>query len=511
MNVLILISLAVFAFFILGAFCIKKLIVDKQINKAKENSDKILNAAKEEAERIKSETIINAKEEIYKFRENAEKEYFQRYQDFQIKEQKIFEKEEFLNKKIEFNEILEKKSQEKIKECESKLDELEKIKWQQLEELKKISKIKPEEAKNKIMKILSQELAREKSELILDFRKSLDLEKEKIAQNVVVDVVSRCSCDYILDVSVSVIKLSSDEMKGCIIGREGRNIRTLENLTGVDIIVDDTPETITVSSFDPYRREIAKVAINLLISDGRIQPAKIEEMVEKAKNEVDKGIEDEGQRAILDLKICEIHPELIELIGRLKYRTSYGQNALKHSMEVAYISGLLASEMGLDSSLARRCGLLHDIGKALTSVSEGSHVDIGVKLLKKYDESKEVINAVAAHHGDCKPESAIAIIIQAADSISASRPGARKENLEDYIKRISKLESIANEFDAVERCYAIQAGREIRVVVSPEKISDDEMVLMAREICKKIEENVNYAGQIKVQMIRESRYAEYAK
>ena len=471
MNVLILIFLAVFAFFILGAFCIKKLIVDKQINKAKENSDKILNDAKEKAERIKSETIINAKEEIYKFRENAEKEYFQRYQDLQIKEQKIFEKEEFLNKKVEFNEILEKKSQEKIKEFESELDELEKIKRQQIEELKKISKIKPEEAKNKIMKILSQELAREKSELILDFRKSLDLEKEKIAQNVVVDVISRCSCDYISDVSVSVIKLSSDEMKGCIIGREGRNIRTLEHLTGVDIIVDDTPETITVSSFDPYRREIAKVAINLLISDGRIQPAKIEEMVERAKNEVDKGVKDEGQRAVLDLKICEIHPELIELIGRLKYRTSYGQNALKHSMEVAYISGLLASEMGLDS----------------------------------------VINAVAAHHGDCKPESAIAIIIQAADSISASRPGARKENLEDYIKRISKLESIANEFDAVERCYAIQAGREIRVVVSPEKISDDEMVLMAREICKKIEENVNYAGQIKVQMIRESRYAEYAK
>ena len=483
---------------------LKNKIYGKRLENAKREYYEILEKAKKEAESIKSQMVVNAKEEIHKFREDAENQIFERHKDIQSQEKKLQNKEELLNQRIEAAANSEKMARKRI-------EEYEKLKKNQIRELEKISKMNSKEAKNQIMKILDGELSREKANSIFKFEKELKQEKEQISQKIISDAILKYSCDYVSDISVSVVRLPSDEFKGCIIGREGRNVRTLENLAGVDLIIDDTPGTITISCFDPYKREIAKKAIEMLISDGRIQPAKIEEMLKKAKKEVDRDIRNEGQKAVLDLQLCELHPDLIEIIGKLKYRTSYGQNALKHSLEVAYISGLLASELGLDSSIAKRCGLLHDIGKAMTYSIEGSHVDVGVSLLEKYSEPKEVINAVASHHGDSKPDSAISVIVQAADTISASRPGARKENLEDYVNRIKKLEDIVNQFDMVERCYAIQAGKEIRVIVSPEKISDDEMLVTAREICKKIEDNLIYPGQIKVSMIRESRVIDYAK
>ena len=490
-------------------------IIDKQIKKQLENSEinakAILDKAKIDAEALRSDMILSAREEIHKFKENAEKEYYERYKDIQLREKKIEEKENNLLKKSNDIDSLEVEVKSRMEDAEKKLKELENIKNEQVSKLEKISKMSSSDAKKKIMKLLDKELNHEKALSIFNFKEKLESEKEKISKNIIANAILKCSCEYVSENSISVVRLPSDEIKGCIIGREGRNIRAIETLAGVDLIVDDTPETIAISSFDPYKRAIAKKAIELLIFDGRIQPSKIEEMVEKAKSEINKNIHTEGQKAILDLQICEIHSDLIDLIGKLKYRSSYGQNALQHSIEVAYISGFLASEMHLDESLAKRCGLLHDIGKSLTYEVEGSHVDVGVKVLTRYSESPEVINTVASHHGGCEPESAIAIIVQAADTISASRPGARKENLENYIKRIQKLESLVQEFDFVERCYAIQAGREIRVIVSPEKISDDEMIIFARDICKKIEENLSYPGQIRVNMIRESRVVEYAK
>lgn len=483
----------------------------KQIDDAKITSNKILENAKIDAENLKSDMILSAREEIHKFKENAEKEYYERYKDIQLREKKVEEKENNILEKNKHIDFLEEQAKSKIEESEKKLKELEDIKNQQISELEKISKLSSVDAKKKIMNLIDKELNHEKSCAIFNFKERLESKKEEIARNVIANAILKCSYDYVTENSISVVRLPSDEIKGCIIGREGRNIRAIETLTGVDLIIDDTPETITISSFDPYKRAVAKKALELLIFDGRIQPSKIEEMVEKAKSGIDKDIRNEGQKSILDLQICEIHSELIDLIGRLKYRSSYGQNALQHSMEVAYISGFIASEMHLDEALAKRCGLLHDIGKSLTYEIEGSHVDVGVKILTRYSESPEVINAVAAHHGGCEPESAIAIIVQAADTISASRPGARKENLENYVKRIQKLESLVQEFDFVEKCYAIQAGREIRVIVSPDKVSEDEMLIFARDICKKIEENLSYPGQIKVNMVRENRVIEYAK
>lgn len=515
MDILIILMIATLIISIVIFYFVKKSIIDKMVEKqildAEENSKKILDEAQRHAESIKTKIILDAHTEIHKFKESAEKEYYERYKDIQLRESKIMEREDDLSKKSKQIESLESYVKSQVSKSEKELEKIRDIKKRQFGELEKISKMSSENAKKKMLDLMDKELSHEKALAIYKFEENLKSEQEEIAKDIIANAVLKCSADYISDNSISVIRLPNDEIKGCIIGREGRNIRSIESLAGVDLIIDDTPETISISSFDPYKRAIAKKSLELLIADGRIQPSRIEEMFEKAKSEINKDIRNEGQKVVLDLQISGIHSELINLIGKLKYRTSYGQNALQHSIEVAYISGFLAAEMQLDELLARRCGLLHDIGKSLTYNVEGSHVDIGVQILTKYSESPEAINTVASHHGGCAPESPIAILVQAADTISASRPGARKENLENYIQRIKKIESLISEFDYVERCYAVQAGREIRVIVSPEKISDDEMTVSAREICKKIEENLNYAGQIRVYMTRESKVVEYAK
>ena len=502
--IIIIISLILFVLF-------KKNYLNKQLDISKEQAKFIIERASEEAKNIKSSIILEAKEEAQKFKENIENEVHERLKDIQFREKHLIDRENILDEKNKQIDSLVKKHQEDVQLLNQELEKLESLKNDQLSELEKISNLTLDQAKNIILDKLNSELSSEKASIIIDFEQQIKKEKEKISREIVSNVIQRCSSEYVSESTVSVINLPNDNVKGCIIGREGRNIRSIESLTGVDLIIDDSPSVIAVSSFDPYKREIAKNAIEMLISDGRIHPSKIEEMVEKATKEIDGDIQNEGQRTVIDLQIRNINYELINLIGQLKYRTSYGQNALKHSIEVANISSLLASELGMDPTLSRRCGLLHDIGKSLTYKVDGSHVEVGVKILRKYGESEEVIDAVASHHGDCKPKTIDAILVQAADSISASRPGASKENFENYVKRIRDLESLVNQFEFVERCYAIQAGREVRVIVSPLKISDDEMVLKAREICKKIEENLSYPGQIRINMIRENRVVEYAR
>ena len=401
--------------------------------------------------------------------------------------------------------------QNKIKTADKKLEEAEVIKTHQMEMLEKISGLTAEQAKNQLLESLDKELVHEKALKISTYEQQIRDEAEDKARQLISLAVSRCAADHVSEATVSVVNLPNDEMKGRIIGREGRNIRTLETFTGVDLIIDDTPEAITLSCFDPVRREIARQALERLIADGRIHPARIEEMVEKARRDVDQTIRSEGERAVMETNVHGIHHELVKLIGRLKYRTSYGQNVLNHSIEVAHLAGMMASELGVDANTARRAGLLHDIGKALNHEIEGSHVEIGVDVCKKYKENPEVIHAIEAHHGDVEPRTVIACIVQAADAISAARPGARRENLENYIKRLEKLEEIADSFEGVERSFAIQAGREIRIMVKPEVIKDDGMILVARQIVQRIENELDYPGQVKVNLIRESRAVDYAK
>ena len=403
--------------------------------------------------------------------------------------------------------MLEKK--EKL--VDQKLTEVDELKQNQVNELEKISGLSEEQAKEILLKKLDESLIHEKAVKIKESEQKFHDEAEAKAREIISLAIQRCASDHVSEATVSVVPLPSDDMKGRIIGREGRNIRAIETLTGVDLIIDDTPEAITLSSFDPVRREVARLALENLIADGRIHPARIEETIEKAKQQVDKTIKTEGERAVIEASVNSMHPELIKLLGRLRYRTSYGQNVLNHSLEVSHLSGLMASELNLDPTLARRAGLLHDIGKALDHEIEGSHVDIGVEILKKYKENEAVIHTVHAHHGDIEAKTVIDCIVQAADAISAARPGARRENIENYIKRLEKLEAVASSFNGVDSCYAIQAGREIRIMVKPEKVSDDKMVILARNICKKIESELDYPGQIKVNMIRESRAIEYAK
>ena len=513
MSILItvLISCLILSAFLISSFVFKKLYFDKQSDALKEQAKYVLDKASSEAEILKSRALVEAKEESQKFRESIENEMHDRLKDIQLREKRLTSRENEIEEKNRYVESLQKKSRSKMNEIDRRLFELKELQETHVRQLQKISGLSSQMAKEELLKMLDGQLIHEKASAILRFEENLKIEKEKIAKKIIADSIQRCSSDFISMNTISVIDIPNDSIKSYIIGREGRNIRALESLTGVDLIIDDSPEVITISSFDPYRREIAKVAIELLIIDGRIQPAKIEEMVNRATKEVDKDIENEGQRVILDLQIRNIHKELIKLIGRLKFRNSYGQNALKHSIEVAYISSMLASELGANVELAKRCGLLHDIGKALSYKVDGSHVEIGVDVLKKYGETDLVINSVASHHGDCKPESLEAILVQAADSISASRPGARRENFENYVKRIHDLEQLVSDFEFVEKCYAIQAGREIRIIVSPLKISDDEMVTATREIGKKIEENLEYPGQIKISMIRENRVVDYAR
>lgn len=499
----------VISFFLGVAY--RKKVSEAEIVSAEEEAKRIVNDAIKTSETKKKEALIEAKDEIYKLRTDAEKEIRELRSEVQRQERRLQQKEETLDKRADNLEKKEDRVTESLKDVEKRLFEAEEIKKRQFEMLERISGLTVEQAKQQLMQDLDNELTHERALKIESFEQLLKDESEVKARDILSNVISRLSADFVTETTVSVVALSSDEMKGRIIGREGRNIRAIETMTGVDLIIDDTPEAITISCFDPVRREVARNALEKLISDGRIHPARIEETVEKARREVEQTIKQSGEKAVLELGIHGIHPELVKILGRLRYRTSYGQNVLNHSLEVAYIAGMLADELGLDATLARRAGLLHDLGKALDHELEGSHISIGVEFAKKYRESAEVIHAIEAHHGDVEAKTVIAFLVQAADAISAARPGARRENLESYIKRLEKLEEIANSFEGIDKSFAIQAGREIRIIVKPEMINDDQMVLAAREIVKKIENELNYPGQIKVHLIRESRAIEFAK
>ena len=489
----------------------RKKIAETEIGSAEQEAKRIVSHAIKTAEAKKKEAILEGKDEIHRQRTEAEKEIADRRKEVQRQERRIQQKEENLDKKLEHLEAKEEIVNQKNKQAEERLNEAEAVKRSQFEVLERISGFSMEQAKEYLLQNLENELTHEKAVKIMEIEQQTKDEADSKAREIISLAIQRCAADHVAEATISVVPLPNDEMKGRIIGREGRNIRTIETLTGVDLIIDDTPEAITLSSFDPVRREIARIALERLISDGRIHPARIEEMVEKARREVDATIKQEGERAIIEAGVNGIHPELVKLLGRLRYRTSYGQNVLNHSLEVAYLSGIMASELGLDPTIARRAGLLHDIGKSLDHEIEGSHVDIGVDVARKYKENEAVIHAIHAHHGDVEAKTVIACIVQAADAISAARPGARRENLENYIKRLEKLEEVASSFEGVERCFAIQAGREIRIMVKPEIVGDERMIPLAREICKKIEDDLDYPGQIKVNIIRESRAIEYAK
>lgn len=496
--------------FALG-FLYRKKSAEQNIGSAENEAARIINDALKDAESKKKEIVLEGREEVLKFKGETEKELSERRKDVQRLERRVQQKEENLDKKMDSLENKEKSLESKSKSVEEKLREAEAVKKSQFDMLERISGFTAKQAKEYLLESLQDELVHEKAVKISLYEQKLKEESDKIARNILSLAIQRCAADHVAEATISVVPLPNDDMKGRIIGREGRNIRAIENLTGVDLIIDDTPEAITLSAFDPVRREIAKVALERLIIDGRIHPAKIEEMIEKARIDVERDIKETGQRTILQLGINNVHGEIVKLLGRLKFRTSYGQNVLKHSIEVANICGMLASELGLDSTLAKRAGLLHDIGKALDHEIEGSHVDIGVDVAKKYKESNDVIHAIHAHHGDIEPKTEIAFLVQAADAVSAARPGARRENLENYIKRLEKLESLASSFVGVESCFAIQAGREIRVMIKPEVINDESMIPLARSICEKIEAELTYPGQIKVNIIRESRAIDYAK
>jgi ribonuclease Y len=489
----------------------RKKVSEREISSAEEEARRIINEAIKTAESKQRELLLEAKEEIHKSRTEYEREVKERRSELQKQERRLQQKEENLDKKTD---NLEKKSEllnKKIAEVDALRDEVKLIKRSHLEMLERISGYTAEEAKEYLLKNLEAEVTHEAAMKIKEVEARYKEEADQKAREYITLAIQRCAADHVAEATVSVVPLPNDEMKGRVIGREGRNIRTIETLTGVDLIIDDTPEAITLSSFDPYRREIARISLEKLILDGRIHPARIEEMVEKAKKEVDATIKSEGERAMFETGVHGLHPELVKLLGRQKYRTSYGQNVLNHSIEVSHIAGLLASELGLDVAMAKRAGLLHDIGKSIDHEVEGTHVSIGVDLARKYKESDIVVNAIQSHHGDVEPTSLISCIVQAADAISAVRPGARRENVESYVKRLEKLEELTSSFPGVASSFAIQAGREIRIMIKPEEVSEDEMVLLARDIAKKIESDLEYPGQIKVNLLRETRAVEYAK
>ena len=484
---------------------------DSKIGSAESKAREIIDDAVKTAEAKKKESLLEIKEESIRTKNELEKETKERRAELQRYEKRVLSKEESLDKKAEAIEKREAgftAKEEQLKAREAKVEELSK---QRVQELERISGLTSEQAKEYLLKTVEDDVKHDTAKMIKEMEAQAKEEAEKKAKDYVVTAIQRCAADHVAETTISVVQLPSDEMKGIIIGREGRNIRTLETLTGVELIIDDTPEAVVLSGFDPIRREVARIALEKLIVDGRIHPARIEEMVEKAQKEVEAVIREEGEAAALEVGVHGIHPELIRLLGRMKFRTSYGQNALKHSIEVAQLAGLLAGEIGLDVRLAKRAGLLHDIGKSIDHDVEGSHIQIGVELCRKYKESATVINAVEAHHGDVEPESLIACVVQAADTISAARPGARRETIETYTNRLKQLEDISNQFKGVEKSFAIQAGREIRIMVVPEQVSDADMVLLARDISKQIEYELEYPGQIKVNVIRESRVTDYAK
>ena len=496
--------------FILGGIHRKK-VAEKAIWDATEEANRIVSNDVTAAEAKKREVLIEAKDEIHRERTENEKEIKERRAEVQRSERRLIQKEESLDKKLDALEKKENAITKRQQEADARLKEIDALKKSQFDLLEKISGFTKEQAKDYMLKQLEGDLDHEKAVRILEYKQRTKDEADTIAKEIIGNAIQRCAADHVAEATVSVVDLPNDEMKGRIIGREGRNIRTLENITGVDLIIDDTPEAITVSSFDPIRREVARLTIEKLIADGRIHPARIEEMYEKAKREVDVSIKQAGERAVIEAGVNGINGELVKLLGRLKYRTSYGQNVLNHSLEVSYLAGLMASEIGADVKLAKRAGLLHDIGKALDHEMEGTHIALGVEYARKYKEKEEVIHAIEAHHGDVEAKTIVAVLVQAADAVSAARPGARRENLQNYIKRLEQLEEISKSFDGVERTFAIQAGREVRIMVRPEAVSDDKMVILARDIAKKIEDELEYPGQIKVHIIRESRAFDFAK
>ena len=517
MDPILAIVIAVVAALVVGviawfaAIAYRKKVYEAKVGTAEVKAREIIDDALKTAETKKREALLEAKEESIKTKNELERESKERRAEIQRYEKRVLSKEEAIDKKAETLEKREAKMNAKEAELDRLRGEVEEARQHQLQELEKISGLTSEQAKEYLIKSVEDEVKHETAVLIKELENSAKEEADKKAKEYIVSAIQRCAADHVAESTISVVQLPNDEMKGRIIGREGRNIRTLETLTGVELIIDDTPEAVVLSGFDPIRRDVARIALEKLIVDGRIHPARIEEMVEKAQKEVETMIREEGESAALEVGVHGIHPELIKLLGRMKYRTSYGQNALRHSVEVAILSGLLAAEIGVDVRLAKRAGLLHDIGKSIDREMEGTHVQIGVDLCRKYKESAIVINAVEAHHGDVEFQSLIACIVQAADTISAARPGARRETLEAYTNRLKQLEDITNSFKGVDKSFAIQAGREVRVMVVPEQVSDDDMVLMARELSKKIEAELEYPGQIKINVIRESRAIDYAK
>ena len=511
-------SLIIIATFLISAvigivvgMIMRKKIAESKIESAEKEAKRLIDLAKVEAENLKKEEIIKAKEEIMNNRKELDQEIKERRSEIQKQESRMIQKEENLDKRSDNLEKKEKELDKEYESLENQKKEVSELYEKQVQELQRIASLTREEAKKQLLMEMEKEITTEKAKLIRDLNQKSKEEASKNAKEIITYAVQKCAADHTSETTVSIVALPSDDMKGRIIGREGRNIKALETLTGIDLIIDDTPEAVILSGFDPLRREVARIALEKLIDDGRIHPAKIEEMVEKAKEELNNIIKEEGERAVLETGVNNLHPDLIKLLGKLKYRTSYGQNVLSHSIEVSNLARIMAEELGLDAKRARRAGLLHDIGKALDHDMEGTHVQIGVDILKKYKENPLIINAVEAHHGDVEPETTEAVLVQAADAISASRPGARRETLEAYIKRLESLEAIADSFDGVEKSFAIQAGREVRIIVKPDRITDDQMTVLARDVSKRIEDEMEYPGQIKVNIIREKRVVDYAK
>lgn len=496
--------------FVVGFF-IRKLAAEKSIGSAEQQAKKILEDAIKNAESSKKEAIISAKEEIFQLKKEADFDIKERRKEVSRLERRVTQKEETLDAKLEGIEKKEAALAEKHQEADRVKSQIDAALESQLVVLEKTAGLTREEAKAELVARLDSEMKHETALKIAEYEEKFKEEADVRAKDILSLAIQRFASDHVSEIAISVVQIPNDEMKGRIIGREGRNIRTIENLTGVELIIDDTPDVITVSGFDPVRREIARIALEKLVGDGRIHPARIEEMVEKARRDVDGAIKQAGERAVFETGVHGLHPELIKLLGRMKYRTSYGQNALRHSIEVSMLAGVIADEMGVDVTMAKRAGLLHDIGKAVTAEAEGSHIQLGVEIATKYREHKEIIHAIESHHGDVEPNSTLDFIIQAADAISAARPGARREDVENYIKRLQKLEEVAGDFNGVEKTFAIQAGREVRIMVKPEMINDDAMKILARDIAKKIENELDYPGQIKVSVIRESRHVDYAK
>lgn len=496
---------------LLIGYFLRKRTAEKKIKSAEDEAHSIVFEATKAAETSKKEKVIEAKEEIHKMRSELDKEKRDLRSENQRTERRLLQKEESLDKKSDNLEKKEDNITKRKKELNDRQSKIDEISQKQMQELERISGLTIDEAKKQLLEDVEKEVRHDSVVMIKDIESRAKEDANKKAKEIIAYAIQKCAADYVAESTVSVVTLPNDEMKGRIIGREGRNIRALETLTGVDLIIDDTPEAVILSSFDPVRREIARLALEKLIVDGRIHPTRIEEMVEKSRKELDQHIKEVGENATFDCGIHNLHPELVKLIGRLQYRTSYGQNVLKHSLEVSYLAGLMAAELGADVRIAKRAGLVHDIGKAVDYEMEGTHIEIGMNLLKKYRESKDVIHAMSTHHGDYEPETIEAVLVTAADAVSAARPGARRETLDTYIKRLETLEEIANSYEGIDNSFAIQAGREVRVMVSPDKIDDDRMVLLAREISKRIEDELDYPGQIKVNVIRESRAVDYAK